>query len=342
MTATVGKPGESTMTSGVEAHGESRFVRMARSAPPWTGIGILVFVMFVGMSVGNEYFLDYTNLNNVMRGAVVPLLLAIGTTFVITTGMIDLSLGALLALNTVIMLGFMDAGLPVPLAVVGVLIASAAIGALINGVLIAKCQLFFIVVTLGTMSIFRSVAQLRTDGNSIPLYDRDGFGFVTWLGDGSVAGVSVPVVLALILLIVSAITMKYTTFGRNLLAVGGNAGAARLAGIPVDRVVIVAFGLNGLFIGIAAVVMSGRIQAASPSIGTGLELQVIAAVLLGGSSFMGGSSTFLGTLIGIVFVSLLSNVLNLLEVQMFWQGVVTGVVLIVAVAIDRLRARSRT
>ncbi|GAA0962590.1 ABC transporter permease [Actinocorallia libanotica] len=320
----------------------SRLRTLLQSAPPWTGIGVLVVVMFVGMSIGNEYFLNYANLNNVLRGAVVPLLLALGTTFVITTGMIDLSLGSLLALDTVLMLGFMNAGLPVPVAVLATLAASALLAGLVNGLLIARFQLFFMVVTLGTMSIFRSVAQLGTDGTSVQLYDRAGFDFVLWLGDGSVGPVSVPVVLAAILLAASVLLMRFTTFGRNLLAVGGNAGAARLAGVPVERVQILAFALNGLFIGVAAVVMAGRIQAASPSIGIGMELSVIAAVLLGGSSFMGGNSTFLGTLIGVVFVSLLDNALNLLQVQTFWQGVVTGAVLIVAVGIDRLRARSRT
>lgn len=311
-------------------------------APPWTGIAVLVVAMFVFMALLNEYFLTYANLNNVMRGAVVPLLLAIGTTYVITIGMIDLSLASLMALNTVILLGFMDAGIPVPFAVLGVVIASALLAGVGNGLLIAKFQLFFMVVTLGTMSVFRAVAQLGTDGNSVQLYDREGFDFVVWLGDGSVGPISVPVALALILLVGSMALMKYTTLGRSLMAVGGNPEAARIAGIPVERVQIAAFALNGLFVGIAAVVMAGRIQAASPTIGTGMELEVIAAVLLGGSSFMGGNSTFVGTFIGVLFVSLLANVLNLLEVQMFWQGMVTGVVLIVAVGIDRMRSRGRT
>ncbi len=313
-----------------------------RKAPPWIGIAVLVVAMFVFMAATNEYFLTYSNLNNVMRGAVVPLLLAIGTTFVITTGMIDLSLASLMALNTVLLLGFMNAGLPVPLAVLAVMVASAAIGAVANGVLIAKFQLSFMVVTLGTMSVFKAIAQLRTDGNSVQLSGRDGFDFVVWLGDGKVAGVSVPVAMVLLLLVASMLLMKYTTLGRSLLAVGGNPEAARIAGIPVERIQIAAFALNGVFVGLAAVVMAGRIQAASPTIGSGMELEVIAAVLLGGSSMMGGNATFVGTFMGVVFVSLLANVLNLLEVQMFFQGLVTGLVLIVAVGIDRLRSRART
>ncbi|MFS3129961.1 ABC transporter permease [Nocardioides sp. Bht2] len=317
-------------------------VELLRKAPPWTGIAVLVVAMFVYMSATNEFFLTYANLNNVMRGAVVPLLLAIGTTYVITIGMIDLSLASLMALNTVILLGFMDAGLPVPVAVCAVIACSAVLGGLGNGLFIAKFQMSFMVVTLGTMSVFKAIAQLRTDGNSVQLYDRDGFDFVVWLGDGSVGPISVPVALALILLVGSMLLMKFTTLGRSLLAIGGNPEAARIAGIPVERVQMAAFALNGVFVGIAGVVMAGRIQAASPTIGAGMELEVIAAVLLGGSSFMGGNSTFVGTFIGVLFVSLLANVLNLMEVQMFWQGMVTGLVLIVAVGIDRMRSRGRT
>ncbi|MFC9518111.1 ABC transporter permease [Nocardiaceae bacterium NPDC056970] len=327
---------------GAAAAAPRTFTERFRAAPPWTGIAVLVVVMFAFMALSNDYFLTYSNLNNVLRGAVVPLLLAIGTTFVITTGMIDLSLGSLLALNTVILLGFMNAGVPVPIAVLGVVIASAALGGLVNGFLIAKFQLFFMVVTLGTMSIFRAAAQLGTDGNSVQLYDRPGFDFVAWLGDGSIGPVSVPVALAVLLLLGSIALMRFTTLGRSLLAVGGNSDAARIAGIPVERVQILAFALNGVFVGVAAVVMAGRIQAASPAIGTGMELQVIAAVLLGGSSFMGGRSTFVGTFIGVVFVSLLANVLNLMDVQMFWQGMVTGIVLIVAVSVDRIRSKARS
>lgn len=311
-------------------------------APPWTGVGVLILVIVVGMALTNDVFLTYTNLNNVLRGAAAPLLLGVGATFVITTGMIDLSLGSLLALTTVVLLGFMNLGLPVPLAVLCAIVVAALLGGAVNGVLIAKGKLFFMVVTLGTMAIFRSAAQLPTEGNSVALAARDGFGFVQWIGDGKVGPISVPVALAILLLVLSAAAMKYTNFGRSVNAVGGNEAAARLAGIAVDRVRIAVFTINGVFVGIAGIVMAGRLSTASPSIGTGMELQVIAAVLLGGSSFMGGSSTLMGTFIGILFTSVLQNALNLMEVQVFWQGVVTGVVLIAAVGIDRLRTKRST
>lgn len=306
-------------------------------APPWTGVGVLTMIIVVGMALLSDVFFTYTNLNNILRGAAAPLLLGIGTTFVITTGMIDLSMGSLLALTSMMVLGFMNIGLPVPLAVLAAIAAATLLGGGINGLLIAKSKLFFLVVTLGTMAIFRSAAQLPTQGNSITLAGRDGFGFVQWVGDGKVGPISVPVFLAITLLLLSAAVMRYTNFGRSVNAVGGNESAARLAGIAVDRVRISVFAINGFFVGVAGVVVSGRLSTASPSVGQGVELQVIAAVLLGGSSFMGGSSTLVGTFIGVLFTAVLQNALNLMEVQVFWQGIVTGVVLIAAVAIDRVR-----
>lgn len=329
-----GSAGSSDRTSGLTS--------LITKAPAWTGVGVLILLIVIGMTLTNDVFLTYTNLNNVLRGAAAPLLLGVGATFVITTGMIDLSLGSLLALTTVVLLGFMNLGVPVPLAVLGAVLVAALLGGAVNGVLIAKGKLFFMVVTLGSMSIFRSVAQLPTEGNSVTLAGRDGFAFVQWIGDGKVGPISVPVVLAILLLVLSAGVMRYTNFGRSVNAVGGNEAAARLAGIPVERVRIAVFAINGAFVGIAGVIMAGRLSTASPSIGTGMELQVIAAVLLGGSSFMGGASTLMGTFIGILFTSVLQNALNLMEVQVFWQGVVTGVVLIAAVGIDRMRAKRST
>jgi ribose transport system permease protein len=147
----------------------------------------------------------------------------------------------------------------------------------------------------------------------------------------------VPVLLAATCLVLAILVLRYTNFGRALYAVGGNESAARLAGIPVDRVRIAAFAINGALVGLAATIFAGRIQSASPLIGAGIELDVIAAVLLGGTSFVGGSSSMVGTLIGVLFIAVLQNGLNLLGVEVFWQGAVTGIVLILAVWADRVR-----
>jgi ribose transport system permease protein len=309
---------------------------MAR-APTWTGVGVVLAAMVIGLAVTQSLFLTNENLTNVFKGAAINLLLAVGMTFLLTTGAVDLSIGSMLALLAMILAGQMTHGVPVALAVVGTIAAGALLGGGINGVLVTKAKLSFFVVTLGTLALFRSVAQIPTQGLSVELYDKKGVGLIEKIGDGSVLGISVPVVISLGLLVVSMLVLRFTNFGRSVFAVGGNESAARLAGIPVDRVRIAVFAINGALVGVAAVMFAGRIQSASPLIASGIELEVIAAVLLGGTSFLGGSSSMLGTAIGVMFIAVLQNGLNLFGVQALWQGVVTGSVLILAVWVDRIR-----
>jgi ribose transport system permease protein len=291
--------------------------------------------MFIGLALTEDLFLSYTNLNNVLRGMAIPLLMAVGSTILLTTGMIDLSIGSMLALGTMIVAGFLFLGLPGWVAVLGTMVVCGLLGGGLNGLLVAKAKLSFFVVTLGTLALFRSAAQIPTNGLSVQLPDNGEF--VEWLGDGRVGSVSVPVILSLGILVVSILVMRSTTFGRAVFAVGGNEQAARLAGIPVDRVRVGVFAINGVLVGLAAVVFTGRIRAGSPLVGAGIELEVIAAVLLGGTSFLGGAGSMVGTLIGVLFIAVLQNGLNLLGVQALWQGVVTGGVLILAVWVDRVR-----
>jgi ribose transport system permease protein len=309
---------------------------MAR-APTWTGVGIVLLGMVIALSVTESLFLTNENLTNVLKGASINLLLAVGMTFLLTTGAVDLSIGSMLALCAMILAGQMTHSVPVALAVLGTIAAGALLGGGVNGVLVTKAKLSFFVVTLGTLALFRSLAQIPTEGLSVELYDKPGVGVIEKIGDGTILGVSVPVVISLGVLVLSMLVLRFTNFGRSVFAVGGNEAAARLAGIPVDRVRIAVFAINGALVGLAAVMFAGRIQSASPLIAVGIELDVIAAVLLGGTSFLGGSSTMLGTAIGVMFIAVLQNGLNLLGVQALWQGVVTGSVLILAVWVDRIR-----
>jgi ribose transport system permease protein len=309
---------------------------MAR-APTWTGVGIVLLGMAIFLSATQPLFLTNANLTNVLKGAAINLLLAVGTTYLLTTGMVDLSIGSMLALCGMILAGQMTHGVPVALAVLGTIAAGALLGGAVNGMLVTKAKLSFFVVTLGTLAIFRSAAQIPTDGLSIELYDKPGVGLITRIGDGSILGISLPIAISIGALVLSILVLRYTNFGRSVFAVGGNEAASRLAGIPVDRVRIAVFAINGALVGMAAVILAGRIQSASPLIGAGIELEVIAAVLLGGTSFMGGSSSMVGTLIGVMFIATLQNGLNLMGVQALWQGVVTGSVLILAVWVDRIR-----
>ena len=312
-----------------------------REAPPWTGVATVLVVMTVGLALTQPLFLTAVNLNNIARGMAIPLLLAIGATVLLTTGMIDLSIGSMLALCTMIAAGGFHVGLPAPLIVLATVAAGGVLGS-VNGLLVAKAGLSFFVVTLGTLAIYRSAAQLPTSGLSVQLSSEPGFGLIAWLGDGSVGPVSVPVAIAAIALVFFVVMMRWTNFGRQVFAVGGNENAARLAGMRVDRVRVVVFAVNGLLVGLAAVLFTGRIQAGSPLVGAGIELEVIAAVLLGGTSFLGGQSSLLGTALGVSFIAVLQNGLALVGVQTLWQGVITGSVLVLAVWVDRIRRRGAT
>lgn len=314
----------------------SSFVQWIREAPAWTGVATVLVIMIVCLGVAEPLFLTEVNLTNVARGIAIPLILAIGATLLLTTGMIDLSIGSMLALCTMVAAGGFHLGWPAPFVVLATALAGGILGG-INGVLIAKAQLSFFVVTLGTLAIYRSAAQLPTNGLSVQLSDEPGFDLIAWVGDGTVGRISVPVVIAVGTLALFGSLMRWSNFGRQVYAVGGNENAARLSGMRVDRVRVTVFAVNGLLVGIAAVLFTGRIQAGSPLVGSGIELEVIAAVLLGGTSFLGGQSTLLGTAIGVLFIGVLQNGLTLVGVQSLWQGVVTGSVLVLAVWVDRVR-----
>src|SRR4051794_35704085 len=169
---------------------------MAR-APTWTGVGLVLLFMVVGLAASQDLFLTNQNLQNVLKGASINLLLAIGMTFLLTTGMVDLSIGSMLALLAMILAGLMTHGVPVVLAVLGTIAAGGLLGGGVNGMLVTKAKLSFFVVTLGTLALFRSLAQIPTEGLSVELYDKPGVSTIVKIGDGTVFGVSVPVVISL-------------------------------------------------------------------------------------------------------------------------------------------------
>jgi ribose transport system permease protein len=257
-------------------------------------------------------------------------------TFVILARGIDLSVGAMLALVSMFLGKALTNGWPGIPAVLAVVAAGLGLG-LLNGLLIGKVKINFFVVTLGTALVFRSGSLLITEGNTITLFGIAAFDVAGWLGDANVGSVPVPALVAAVVFLASYAVLRWTVFGRAVYAVGGNPEAARLAGIPVARVTVAVYAISGLLVGLAAVMYTGRIQSATPQVGTGLELQVIAAVLLGGVSFTGGSGSIVGALVGALLIAVINNGLDLLEVSSFWQGVVTGAILIFAVFLDRFR-----
>ncbi|MEU6644616.1 ABC transporter permease [Saccharomonospora sp. NPDC046836] len=303
----------------------------------WDRVGILVVLIALValMAVIAPNFASVDNLFNIARSIAINAILAAGLTFVILTAGIDLSVGSILAVSGVVAVLTAVAGLPAPVAILLGVLAGAAAG-LLNGVLTAYLSLAAFIVTLGSMTFLRGLAYTMTDGQPIVdnrLSFRD-------IGNGYLAGIPAPVVIMVFVYLVAWFLLERTRYGRHVYAVGDNAEAARLAGINVKRVITSVYVLAGACAGLAGVIFAARVVSAQPTAGTSYELDAIAAVVLGGTSLMGGRGRILGTLIGSIILGVLSTGLILMNVPFFTQLLIKGAVIIVAVAIDSLKRRS--
>lgn len=298
------------------------------------GILPILLIICILFTVLTPNFLTASNLINVVRQASINIVLAAGMTFVILTGGIDLSVGSILGVTAVVaMLTSLSAlgGLSIPIA----LLAGLGLG-LLNGALIAYLNLPPFIVTLGSYTGLRGVAYLLANGTTVINPDIN----FAWVGNSRIAGIPTLVIIALLTITACWFILRRTVLGTYIYAVGGNARAARLTGIKVSWVLLFVYGISGLLSGLAGVMSSSRLYSATGMLGQGYELDAIAAVILGGTSFSGGIGTIWGTLLGALIIALLNNGLTLLNVSFFWQLVVKGLVIIIAVAIDRLRTRS--
>nr|WP_280142425.1 ABC transporter permease [Rhizobium sp. NFR03] len=274
------------------------------------------------------------NLLNIARAISINAILAAGMTVVILTGGIDLSVGSTIAVSGVVAVIVAMTGVPAPLAVLVGMGAGALCG-LVNGWLTAYLSLAPFIVTLGTMTFLRGLAYTITDGQPIV---SSSLNFRN-LGNGYLGPIPVPVIVMVAVYVVVWFILERTRYGRHIYAVGGNAEAAKLAGVRVKRVVTSVYVLAGACAGLAGVIFSARVISAQPTAGTGYELDAIAAVVLGGTSLAGGRGRIVGTLIGSIILGVLSTGLILLNVPFFTQLLIKGVVIILAVAIDSLKQR---
>jgi ribose transport system permease protein len=302
----------------------------------WDRVGILVvlILLVVLMSIFAPNFNRVDNLLNIARSISVNAILAAGLTFVILTGGIDLSVGSIVAVSGVVAVIAAIAGVPAPLAVAIGMAVGGACG-LINGLLIAYLALAPFIVTLGTMTFLRGLAYTITNGQPIVSSDLN----FKELGNGYLLGIPVPVIAMIAVFVVAWFVLERTRYGRHVYAVGGNAQAARLAGVQVNRIVLSVYVIAGMCAGLAGVIFAARVISAQPTAGTGYELDAIAAVVLGGTSLVGGRGRIIGTLIGAIILGVLTTGLILLNVQFFTQLLIKGVVIILAVAIDSLKQR---
>lgn len=300
-----------------------------------SGMLPVLVLLCIGFELASGRFLSVGNLSIVMQQASINAVLAAGMTFVILTGGIDLSVGSILALAAVVAVGAtLTPGLAwaaIPLA----LLAGAACG-LVNGSLIAWLGLPPFIVTLGALTAVRGVARLAAGDSTVFNSDLP----FSVIGNGTLLGVPWLVVIAFLVILLSWVILRRTVLGTWIYAVGGNAEAAALAGIKVPLVLLFVYATSGLLAGLGGVMSAARLYAANGlQLGQAYELDAIAAVILGGTSFVGGIGSVSGTLIGALIIAVLSNGLILLGVSDIWQYIIKGGVIILAVAIDKLRTR---
>lgn len=294
---------------------------------PLIGLG-LIFILLAFVA---PQFFEMNNLLNVLRQISINAILAFGMTFVILTGGIDLSVGSILALSSALTAGLMaNEGIPVVVAVLLGICCGALLG-LFNGWVISKGLVAPFIATLATMTIYRGITLVYTDGRPIAGLD-DTF---AWLGRGYFFGIPIPVIIMFIVFSLSYLLLSHTTFGRRVYALGGNEQATRLSGIRVDRIKIWVYTISGVMSALAGIILASRLNSAQPTAGITYELDAIAAVVIGGTSLSGGRGWIVGTIVGAIIIGVIDNGLNLLNVSSFYQQVVKGGVILLAVLLDR-------
>lgn len=292
------------------------------------GLFLALGVWVVAMSLASEHFLTWLNFLNVARQAAPIIIIAVGMTFVMATAGIDLSVGSLVALVSVLIVTFFGFGLPVQVVIPAVLVLGLISG-LVNGYFV-RLGLPPFVVTLAMLTTLRGIAFVVSDGYATPVRDP----FVLWLGRGQIGPLHTPIVLAIMVAIIGWVLLNKTRFGLHTLAVGGREEAARAMGIDVHGVKLAVYGAIGLLGALAGIALTGRLGNGSPNAGIMLELEVIAATVLGGTSLFGGAATIAGTVAGALFINFVRNGLNLLGVNPFWVQVATGLILLLAVLLN--------
>ena len=293
---------------------------------------LVLIILCVVLGLLLPPFLTTRNILNVLRQISITGIVAVGMTFVIVTGGIDISVGSIVALCGVTTAAALQAELGMVVAILAGLFVGLLVG-LLNGVLVSYGRVMPFVATLGTMYLFRGIALIVTGGQAIwNLPDE-----FMQIGTGYALGIPIPVIITFLIYLGGHLLLHRFTFGRYTLAIGGDEEAARLCGVAVKRTKLLTYGLCGLLSGAAGIVLAGRLGSGQPSVGDGYELTAIAAAVIGGNSLMGGKGTLWGTLMGAIILGVVSNGLNLWGVAPFYQTVVTGCIVIAAVLADQLR-----
>ena len=308
-------------------HDRSRLRAMLLDYAPVLSIALFFLLVCLFFALTADAFVSERNLLNLLRQSAPILIAAVAMTFVITTGGIDLSVGSTLALVNALAALALAEGLPWPLVVVLMLLVGALLG-LINGYFIAYEGIPAFIVTLATLSAVRGLALLLTQGYSIPIAADSGF---VELGRGWVLGIPLPALVAIILALVGFIALRATRFGRYVTGIGANKEAVRRSGVNVRRYEMSVYVLSGLAAALGGIVIAARLGSGSSNAGVGFELEVIAAVVLGGTYLFGGRGTIVGTLLGALTIAVIGNGLILAHISPFFTQIITGIIILVAI-----------
>lgn len=295
-------------------------------------VGLVLLITIV--SILSPSFLSQKNILNILRQTSVNAIIAAGMTFVILTGGIDLSVGSILGFSGAICASLLVSGKGMLIGVIAALIIGAGIG-FINGFLIAKGKLQPFIATLASMTVLKGLTLVFTNGNPITLGSNDLAMTFGKIGGGSILGIPAPAVVMIAVFIVCYYILHNTKMGRYTYALGSNEEATKLSGLNTDNIKIWVYTISGLLSAIAGIIITSRLYSAQPTAGSGYELDAIAAVVLGGTSLAGGKGKISTTIIGALIIGVLSNALNILDVSSYYQMMVKGIVILVAVLLDR-------
>jgi ribose transport system permease protein len=319
------------LRAGSTAQGSEEGAKKRRKIPDTAPLIAVLILMMVYFTFASEYFFQVENFKNVLANAAVTGIVCIPSTFLIIAGQIDLSVGSAAAVSGMMLAQVVNAH-GVGLGMLAVLIFGLAFGCF-NGFIVTVIGVNALITTLGGLGFLYGVALLIGNGQTVGMNNFD------WLGTAQPLNIPLPIIIFAGLAIVGAITLRYTKFGRSIYAIGSNPNAARVVGIRSNRVIFQTFILSAVASALAGAVLTSQLAAGSPNSGLGLELQVVTAIVLGGASLAGGRGSIFGTVLGLLIVGILNNGLILLDVPTFWQRIAQGLMLILAVSFDSIRAK---
>jgi ribose transport system permease protein len=323
-----------TLDNAIDQKPQSWHTNIFNSQTFWVFIAVVFACVF--LSFATDSFATPKNLYNITRNVTFVAIVALGMTMVIITGGIDLSVGSVLCLSSMVLGVVMHAGYNIEIGIAAAIGSALAVG-LFHGILIAYVGLPPFVVTLSTLSIARSLAMVASGNTVVFEFGPDHQKLLALGGGAWFFGIANPVMYMIVLALITGFVLRWTRFGRYLYAIGGNEHAATLTGVPVKQIKVAVYMISSLSAGIVGIVETGWLGAVTTNIGTGLELQVIAAAVIGGAALVGGVGTATGALIGAALIEIIRNSLGLLGINAFWQGVFIGSAILIAVMFDRIR-----